>query len=194
MKRVDCFEVRVVPAESLTDSCEIEQCLQLRECEGQSKFAKARRVRNWDQAHRHVQRLFQRNPYLDESEVVIVDIQTASVLARFSKVNLESWRNGYSKGKSNSSRKERQPPKPWDSMSFMNRGESRFFENRNLVDFQWHWVDGASGEEPFRRSRLERAADQSPFCALALQIGYSISYSLSSLTRLLPSLVRSSNY
>ena len=194
MKRVDCFEVRVVPAESLPSGSEMEQCLQLRACEGQSKFAKAKRVRNWELACRHVRRLFQRNPYLDESDVVILDVETASVLARFSKVNLESWRNGYSKGQRNSSTEQRRIPKPWDSQSFMKSGESRFFENRNLVDFQWHWVEGMSGEEPFRRSRLERAADQSSICAFALQVGNSLSYSLSSLTRLLPSLVRSSNY
>ncbi|MEC8554770.1 MAG: hypothetical protein VXZ82_07175 [Planctomycetota bacterium] len=194
MKRVDCFEVRVVPAESLPENPEMQQCLQLRGCEGKSRFAKARRLPNWHQARRHVHRLFQRNPYLDASEVVIVDVATASVLVRFSKVNLESQRNGYSIGKRNSSAIARQTAKSWDSLAFMKSGESRFFENRNLVDFQWHWVDGMSGEQPFRRSRLERAADQNSICAFALQVGSSIAYSLSALTRLLPALVRSSNY
>ncbi len=194
MKRVDCVEVRVVPAESLPDSAKMKQCMQLRECEGQSRFAKAKLIPNWHQARRHVHRLFQRNLYWDESEVVIVDVATASVLVRFSTVNLESRRNGYSKGKRNSSLVARQTAKPWDSLAFMKSNESGFFESRNLVDFQWQRVDGMSSEQLFRRSCLKRVADQNSICAFALQAFSFIAYSLSALTLLLHALVRSSNY
>lgn len=111
-------------------------------------------------------------------EAVVFDSKTKSVLARFSRQNLESTtttdEEEFANKESNDDYEENTVTKDWDSVAFAKIGGDGFeggdsiYENRNVRDYHWELLVGAQREVPFRLSYLERNAEKNRFCAFTL--------------------------
>ena len=90
-----------------------------------------------------------------------MDGESKEVIARFSSQDLQVYAS--ESGEEIYEEENAETPTRWDSEEFVLEGfEKPFFANRNILDYEWHLLDGATHEVPFRLSYLERKAEMNP--------------------------------
>ena len=97
----------------------------------------------------------------EQSEALVLDGESKEVIARFSSQDLQVYAS--ESGEEIYEEENAETPTRWDSEEFVLEGfEKPFFANRNILDYEWHLLDGATHDVPFRLSYLERKAELNP--------------------------------
>lgn len=91
-------------------------------------------------------------------EAIVIDAISKQTIASISQINEQ-----HCQLEKQSEADERVTLFPkWDSQRIATIGEHEFFLNRNVTDFEWHLLEGAKYDVPFRLSYLERLAERHP--------------------------------
>lgn len=136
---------------------------------GQSEFdqeqadqiiSDAQRTSSWHKVWELVEEAFAKAD--SNREALVVDVESKELIARFSSEDLQVYAS--ESGESiYDEEDETGSPANWDSVPFDIAGSSTIcFANRNILDYEWHLLDGATHEVPFRLSYLERKAELNP--------------------------------
>lgn len=115
---------------------------------------------SWHKVWETIEAHFDAHP--DQARAAVLDMEFKAVVASFSSTDMQLYIDD-NDGDTDAGERDTRPQRPlWDSVPMAKGEQTQYFANRNIDEYEWHLLDGAKHEVPFRLSYLERTAENNP--------------------------------